>query len=306
MEHKMDADEQALRDAVVEDGTKLVDVLATDVAVDIVAAERKLSASVEALRTHSTKLEPAPRCEPPPDAKDGSVWWLVDRAGEPEPWKWVDGAWIQFEDAGSASTEFMQSAGWTVHSECIFPVAKPETTALVEPDDVRCELAPLTKRLLDAGCKVGSCICGASLYSGLAEHQEDCWHRLFIEAANEIAAFKPQVQKVEASDEANPYARQCAVQDSVDIFRIGIRANESLQSFVQRIAEPLAKFTPYNPEPLSDDEIFKLGVLQSNFRIDPDGPHSMESPHNFQGFAFRIKQLYSFARAIEAKVRGTA
>lgn len=223
------ADEQALKDAVVEAGITLRALGMLD--SGYAAALTRHDAAIDAYLTHLTpKPVPAPRCEPPEWAKQEGWHWLKRHDRDVFwPWFWYSGNsdW-RTEKPDSASPEEVHGWGWRYHS-----VAEPA---------------------------------------------------------------KPQVQKVEASDEA-------MIEFINDGWYIpGILEPDAMRRHLARMIEAaLAKFIPYNPEPLGRYEYLDIALRCGMKRCTSPG-----KPDWFELTVPAMEFIREFARAIEAKVRGTA
>lgn len=301
------ADEQALRDAVVK--WALLADEASPFTADLDRCEAARAEAIEALRTHRTKLEPA-RCEPPEWAK-GEIWhWLKrEDSGATWPWHWFSGSldWKTVDD-GVISPEELSAAGWSWHSVakpsredcCNEPyaivalreirtilgnsdlsvveqvrqlVAKPETTALVEP---------ITDRVLDqwaSTCRA----CEELTPNQTAEIARDLINFLQLRGY-----FKPQAEKVEASDEA------------IDAFLLADHWTGWGTKLRDTVKKALTKFTPPKAGTLGRYEYLNIALRS--------GMKRCTSPGKTDWFELTVPAMdfiREYARAIEAKVRGT-
>lgn len=93
-------------------------------------SEQHLSSAAATYRASIAPKE----CRPPADAKDGSLWWLT-RNDAQQVGRWRDflGNKNWQIHNGDISVRTLTEAGWTVHSECVFPGERVEVTDVAFP-----------------------------------------------------------------------------------------------------------------------------------------------------------------------------
>lgn len=301
------ADEQALRDAVVDTQMALHDfdcAVEAGTKIDEFGMIRRnilepaAYAAIEALRTHRTALEPAPELLPCPfcgespetgpdnPTLEGDAWGEVRCVNELCPAQpcVADGEDVN-DDRGTAAYIASAISRWnTRHS-----VAKPETTALVEPE-VAADDSDVAQRDLYV-----------ERFTELFERKNTTafvdamdfakWYHAY-KTTGQGRTFKPQVQKVEASDEAI-----MALRESLPTLSKAGPDGKSMHpdycviwpysraGIIQLVNAALTKFTPPKAGTLTDAEI--AGEWKGNY-----------------GIPFSV--VLEFARAIEAKIRSAA